>query len=83
MQQTKTQNTSKGQKLVEKNPNFKIQKAKNQCKNMTNGQRMGKNKEQDIKTHNKGWTKNRIQQSNKIEAPQKRKNISYKLHSKH
>ncbi len=35
----------------------KHRKQKNQCKNMTNGQRMGKNKEQDIKTHNKGWTK--------------------------
>jgi hypothetical protein len=43
----------------------------------------GKNKKQDIKTHNKGWTKYKRQQTNEIEAPQKRKKASYKLHSKH
>jgi hypothetical protein len=75
--------TNKTQNSIEKKPNFETQKAKNQCKTMTNGQRIGKNKEQNIKTHNKGWTKDRRQQTNEIEAPQKRKNTSYKLHSKH
>jgi hypothetical protein len=40
---------------------------------MTNGQRMGKNKEQDIKTHNKGWTKD-IRQQTKLKPSKREKN---------
>jgi hypothetical protein len=42
----------------------------------------GKSKEQDIKTHNIGWTKKKIQQQTKLK-PHRKEKTSNKLYSKH
>jgi hypothetical protein len=78
MQARKTHyNTKKNPRpnATNKNQKPKLQSTKSKKPMQKNGQRMGKNKEQDIKTHNKGWTKDRRQQTNEIKGPQKRKTL--------
>ncbi len=84
-QKLETQNKNKSKKPSERNLNFKTQKVKSQWKKHDRGTKDGKSKEQDIKTHNIGWTKNRIQQQTKLKPHRKEKTLvtNYIVNIKH
>jgi hypothetical protein len=78
-----TQNTNKSKKTQWEKPKLQDTKSKKPMEKHDRCTKNGKSKEQDMKTHNIGCTKDRIQQQTKLKPHRKEKNINNKLHNKH
>jgi hypothetical protein len=87
MQQTRLeiQNASKNKKPIEKNPNFKTQKAKNQCKNMTSGQTMARTRSKTSKHITKDGQKIEDNKQTKLKPHKREKRLvtNYIVNIKH